>query len=261
MPAINPERLAEEIMEIQKLVGDPQKLRSRVMDLFEFFSDRTRRSQSSLRLGHADKKFGVPQPVMHAVERGLIQSVSEHPELGSAIISEFWQVDYREIRHLSIALLFERSLDEVLAFSEIWSMETKDMELLSRLAQMLVLSWREERYRDFSQTTSSWLKENNTRRSIFTLLTFQTAVTRSDFSELPMIFQLLQAHDVPGNSELQRSFHSLLQVLIERSEAETARFLLDLVEKDVSTGRRLIRAVIEFFSPDQQSLLKRALST
>ena len=135
------------------------------------------------------------------------------------------------------------------------------MEILSKLAQMLVLSWREERYKDFSQITSTWMKDNNPRRNNFALLTFQTAVKHSDFSELPIIFQLLQAHDVPGNSKLQRSFHSLLKVLIERSEAETARFLLDLVEKDISTGRKLIRAVMESFSPDQQSRLKRALST
>jgi hypothetical protein len=261
MPAINPERLAEEIREIQKLVGDPQKLRSRIMDLFDFFSDRTRRSQSSLRLGHADKKFGIPHPVMQAVERGLIQSVSEHPEIRPAIISEFWQVDYREIRLLAIALLIESTLEEVLAFSEIWSLETKDMELLSKLAQMLVSSWRKRRYSKFSQTTSSWLKGNNSRRSIFALLTFQTAVKHEGFSELPMIFQLLQTHDVPGNSKLQRSFHSLLQVLIERSEAETARFLLDLAEKDASTGRKIVRAVIDSFSPDQQSRLKHVLST
>ena len=37
MPAVHPERLAEEVKQIQGLIRDPKKLRWRVMDIFEFY--------------------------------------------------------------------------------------------------------------------------------------------------------------------------------------------------------------------------------
>jgi hypothetical protein len=69
MPAINPEKLAQEIKEIQQAVENPSTLRWRIVNLFEFYSDRTRRSQSTLKLGHADKRYGIPHPVLDTLER------------------------------------------------------------------------------------------------------------------------------------------------------------------------------------------------
>jgi hypothetical protein len=261
MPAVHPERLAEEVKQIQGLIRNPKKLRWRVMDIFEFYADRTRRSKASLRSGHADKKYGIPHPVLHAFERGLKQSVLEHPELSIAISEELWQTDFRETRYLAITLLENRPLEDILKYAEIWSLEIKDQALMQKLAQTLVSSWRIENFQGLSNISAKWLKGEHTSIKMVTLMTLRYVVDDPDFSDLPLIFHLLDDHDVVGNADLRRVLHDLLRSLIHRSEPEAARFLLDILERDASTGRKWIRALLECFSSDQQLMFKRALST
>ena len=261
MPAVNPERLVEEVKEVQGLIGNPSRLRWRVVEILEFYSDRIKRSQATLRSGHADKKYGVPRPVLHALERGLKQSLSDHPELSTAILEEFWGMDYRETRYLAIKLLEIQPLEDVLRVAETWSVEMKDRELLGTLAQTLVSSWRIVYFQDFSQMTSKWLHEKRTPLKSLAMATLRSAVDDPGFSDLPYIFSLLKVQDIVRNVSLRRALIDLLRALIRRSEAESARFLLDILDMDASTGRKLIRALLECFSPDQRLRLKRALST
>jgi hypothetical protein len=261
VPAINPERLAQEVNDVKELIGNPPKLRWRVLDILDFYADRTRRSPASLRPGHADKKFGVPRPVLNALERGLKESTQEHPELRTTVSEELWRMDYRETRYLAITLLETRPLEEILNVVESWSLETKDYELLRKLALTLVTSWKKDHFRGFSSASTKWLKGQQIPLKLFAMLTFQSAVDDPDFSDVPLIFRFLRVYDFGGIPEINRAVSDLIRSLSQRSEAESARFLLDLLEKDAPTGRKLIRSVMECFSPDQQLRLKHALST
>jgi hypothetical protein len=261
MPAVHPERLAEEVKQVQGLIKNPKKLRWRVMDIFEFYADRTRRSKASLRSGHVDKKYGIPRPVLQAFERGLKESVSEHPELGIAISEELWRTDFRETRYLAITLLENRPLEDVFTHVENWSLELKDQALMQKMAQILVSSWRIDNFQGLSNISIKWLKGQQPSLKMVTLMTLQYVVDDLDFSDLPLIFHLLQDHNAIGNAELRRVLHDLLRSLIRRSEPEAARFLLDILERDALIGRKWIRALLECFSSDQQLRFKRALST
>jgi hypothetical protein len=179
----------------------------------------------------------------------------------ASIASDLWEVDYREVRYLAITLLEELSFKEILQQVEIWVMDSNDLELVKKLAKTLVTSWKEENFKDFSSTLKGWLQSNSIRRQVFALIVFQSVVQDADFSDLPLVFNLLRTHNIPANSALKRPFHDLLKTLIERSQPETARFLLDVLEKEPSLGSRLIRSVLEYFPTDQQARLKRALST
>jgi hypothetical protein len=261
MPAVHPERLTEEVNQIQGLIDNPKKLRWRLMGIFEFYADRTRRSKVSLRSGHADKKYGIPRPVLQAFERGLKESVSEHPELGLAISEELWQIDFRETRYLAITLLEHHPLEDIITHVENWSFEMKDQMLMKKLAQILISSLRIENFQGLSTISTKWLKGQQISLKMITLMALRCAVDDSDFLDLPLIFHILQDHDVIGNGELKRVLHDLLRSLIQRSEPEAAHFLLDILERDASTGRKWIRALLECFSSDQQLRFKRALST
>jgi hypothetical protein len=261
MPAVHPERLAEEVKQVQGLIDHPKKLRWRLMDIFEFYADRTRRSKASLRSGHADKKYGIPRPVLQTFERGLKQSVSEHPELGRAILEELWRTDFRETRYLAITLLENRPLADIVTQTENWSKELKDQALMQKLAQILVSSLRADNFEGLSEISAKWLKGHPTSLQKVTLMAMKYAVGDSDFSDLPLIFHLLQDHDVVGRGELRKVVHDLLRLLVQRSEPETARFLLDILGRDATTGRKWIRILLECFSSDQQLRFKRALST
>ena len=261
MPAVNPERLAEEVKQVQGLIENPNKLRWRVMEIFEFYADRTRRSKASLRAVHAVKKYGIPRPVLRAFERGLKQSVSEHSELGIAISGELWRTDFRETRYLAITLLENRPLEDIINHVENWAFDLKDQVLMQKMAQILVSSLRIVNFQGLSKMSVKWLEGQQTSLKMVVLMALRCAVDDSDFLDLPLIFHLLQDHDVIGNAELRRVLHDLLRSLIQRSEPEAARFLLDILELDASTGRKWIRILLECFSSDQQLRFKRALST
>jgi hypothetical protein len=261
MPAVHPERLAEEVKQVQGLINRPKKLRWRVVDILEFYADRTRRSKAALRRGHADKKFGVPRPVLYALERGLKQSVLEHPEQGVAISEELWRTDFHETRYLAITLLEYRALEELLSTAETWALEIDDHKLLEKLAQTLASLWKIKNYSDFPRISKKWLQEGPIAIKNFALITFRCAVDDPSFLDLPLIFRIIKDDEVVRNNKLKRVLHDLLRSLIQRSEPEAAHFLLDIIERDPTIGRKFIRALLECFSPDQQSRLKNALST
>jgi len=261
MPAINPDKLAKEVKQIQNLVGNPRELRWRVMELFEFYSDRTQRRSSSPTASHTEKQFRVPHPVTQAVKRGLKKSLTEFQEYRTDISNELWNTNYRETKILAIALLEDLPFEEILKYAETWSTETKDIEILTKLAKTLVSSWKEVNYSGFLSTSTKWLIDDHFHRKVFSLLVFHQVVLEPDFSDLPLIFRLLQDHKVAEFPELRKILHGLLRALAQRSAPETARFLLDILEQDNSLGRKLIKVLLECFPHDQQELLKRALST
>jgi hypothetical protein len=260
MPAISPERLADEVKSVQGLISNPKKLRWQVMGILEFYADRTRRSQASLRTVHTDKKFGVPRPVLYALERGLKESISQHPETASAIMEEFWRTEYREMRYLAISFLDNFTFKDLLEVVENWSMELKDSELLTKVAQTFLSSWEKENFYEFSTILTDWLQGQQRQLKNLSLITLTLAVDDPNFTDLPFIYPLLKIEGIMDNSAIRKNLQGLIRALIRRSEAETARFLLDLLERDTSNGRKLVRAVLENFSPDYRLRLKRALS-
>jgi len=260
MTSIQPERLAKEVEEIRGLIMDPPRLRRRVVEMYDFFSDRTRRSRTSIRSKDVERKFGVPIPVMKALERGLKQSIKENSEYGPEVSEELWQVDYREPRLLAIALLDNCPLDAIFHRVEKWSQDTKDYELQARLAEILVIQWGRGGYRDFPKTITNWLKSKRLQRKLLSLLTMQFAVQDPVFEDIPQVFHLIRIHEISNDPQLRRAFHELLRSLIQRSSSETARYLLDVFEGQEQVGRRLVKELLPDFPSEEQIRLRHALS-
>jgi hypothetical protein len=261
MPAIDPAWLAKEVEEIRASFMDSSAVRRRVIDLLEFFSDRTRHPGTSIRISDVEKNFGAPRPVIHALERGLKQMVLEHPDCEAAISEELWKTEYRESRTIAIALIQTRSFDEFLLQVEGWSQQTDDVYLLESLARTLSSKWGAEDYKDFAQIILKWLRSETKSLQILATLCMQSVVMDKRFNDLPCIFNLILAHEFGEDLHLRRVFSGLVQALIQRSAPEAARFLLDLSEKDATMGRKLIRDFLDQFPDQQQPRLNHILSS
>jgi hypothetical protein len=261
MTSIKPERLAKEVEEIQNLITDPPRLRSRIVNVLEFYSDRTRRSQTAIRSKGGGRKFGVPSPVMKALERALRQSIVEDPAYASEISEALWQVKYRESRLLAIALLDQNPLNLLLEKVENWSQETKDYEVLGKMAEILIDQWGREGYVDFSEGLSNWLESETLTHKLLAILAMHAAARDPGFEDIPQIFYLIRVHEVVGYSQLHRGLNDLLRSLIQRSSSETARFLFDVFELNQFNGRRLVKELLPDFPSDDQRRLRQVLST
>jgi hypothetical protein len=261
MPAVDPVWLEREVEEIRASLADASAVRHRVIDLLEFFSDRTRHPGASLRLNDVEKNFGAPRPVVRALERGLKEMVSEYPDYEAPISDELWQAEYRESRLIAIALIQRRSFHDVRLQVETWSQQTEDMDLLKSLAKTLLFKWRDECYVDLPQIISTWLRSGKMPLQTLCILSMQGVVSDKDFDDLPSVFNLVLTHELANDVRLRRIFRNLVQALIHRSAPEAARFLLDLAERDASNGRKLIREFLDQFPDQQQVRLKRVLSS
>ena len=261
MTSIQPEQLANEVNDIRSLISEPPKLRSKLVEILEFYSDRTRRSQTSIRSKDAERKFGVPNPVMKALERGLKQSILENLDYASEISEELWEVNYREPRLLAIVLLEHCDYDAIMNRVEAWSLMTKDYEILSKLAETLVLQWGSMGYSKFSEIVTKWLKSKKTERRLLSLLTLQFVASAPDFEDIPHIFHLIRVYEISNVQKLRRAYYDLLRSLVQRSSAETARYLLDVYETHEQRGRRLIKELLPEFPSEEQGRLQRVLLT
>jgi len=260
MTSIKPERLAKEVEEIQNLISDSPKLRSRIVDVLEFYSDRIRRSQAAIRSKGGGRKFGVPFPVMKALERGLRQSIVKDSADATEISEALWQVQYRETRLLAIALLDQSPLNLLLEKVEDWSQETKDYEVLRKMAETLVYQWGREGYAGFGETLSDWLESETLTHKLIAILSMHAAARDPGFEDIPQIFYLIRVHEVADYSQLHRGLHDLLRSLIHRSSSEAARFLFDVFELNQRNGRKLVKELLPDFPSDDQLRLRQVLS-
>jgi hypothetical protein len=259
MTSIQPDRLAKEVNQLGDLVHDPPRLRQHVVDVLEFYSDRTRRPRRSSRIKAIERKYGVAKPVMAALTRALDRIALENPYLAEGISDELWQAPYRETRLLAIRLLSKVSFHPVWIRAETWSQETKDYELLAKLAEVLVDHWSKAGFIDFNEKLADWMKSSIKGRHLISLLVLHFASIDQDFEKHPYVFHLIRVHEISNDPLQRRALLDLLRVLIQRSPAESARYLIDVSELNKQKGRRLVKSLLPEFPKEEQSRLKQVL--
>lgn len=260
MPAVDPDRLDREIRAILRSFSDPPRLARQVLDHFEFYADRAKRSAAQD--GH-ELNGNVPrvaQPVLRIMQRRFAAAAAADPDQSLIVSQALWETGWIDARLLAASILEPLTGNAIPGVVEAWSLATRDRSILRALAQSALSGWRRAHPDEFLKRCRTWLRARKEPKRILALCALQSAVEDPAFPAVPAVLESLErlAQSVRGDS--RRALHHLIEALAERTPVETARFLLDELEAGVSGADRLIRACIEAFPSRQQASLQASLS-
>ncbi|NIS79974.1 MAG: hypothetical protein GTO14_07160 [Anaerolineales bacterium] len=260
MAAVNPARLNTQVGELLACLHDPVALRRECLEILDFYADRTRRPSVSSSADDAVRIFRVPRPVIRALGTGLKTRVIERPDLAYAAASALWEAGYRETRQLACVILGAYRQSEIADWVTDWVPSCEDRVALAELARVGLQGWRANDVAMFLSKVAEWLESSSLRMRVFSLQALDAAAHDEDFDELPTVFRLITGRVATSQGREKRSLYSLVNTLATRSPPETARFLIDEINREGGAARKMTRSLIENFPSRQRILLERTLS-
>jgi hypothetical protein len=260
MPAIRPARLRREAEEIQGLVGDPSALRWRVVDLLEFYADRTKRYGMSERIADATVRFHVPTPVMHAFKSALVRATNQDLEGSLAIAEELWTVEVQEARLLAVTVLANASPEHFIPMIPVWAKAIRDsrvLEALANLAYTVLVSQSNDTLRD---QAGKWLLSRREPLQKLAIYTLKAAASDGQKDQVHTVFETLLNVGFRKNLISRPEYAALLEFLILKNSPETAGYLLQGLKRGRGDMKRIVRELIPHFPVAQRRRLESEIS-
>jgi len=260
MPAIDPSRLEKQVRAVMEAFADPPRLRSRCLDVLEFYASRVRSSGGEGRRG-AGRALGVPAAVLRELERGLRTAAAAEGHAAAMAAETLWTTSVQEARLLAIALLERQPVDDLPEWVRAWAQAADDALLLERLASGPLRLIRQSNADLFWRTLAACFESREPSQMTLGLLALQDAIARVDAADLPRLFALLTQAPPLQVGDAWRAHVAVLRETARRSPAEAARYLVDEIERGRPGAGRLARQVIEEFPTRQQEALRQSLRT
>jgi hypothetical protein len=257
MPAIDPSRLEQQIARVTEVFGDPARLRSRCLDLLEFYASRIRPNYSVGRTGTV-RSLGVPAPVMRRLEQALGEKAIADSYAGAMAAEILWATPVMETRWLAIGLTEHQPLTSLPDWIAAWSQSAEDPQLLERLAAGPMRRLRDGDPELFWRTEAAHLSYQDSASTV-ALVALQQTIPALEADGLPRVFALLGSTPVPTAGESWRAYLEVLKAAAHRSSPETARFLVDEIEHARPGATRVARQLLADFPPSQRSAVRDAL--
>lgn len=263
MPAIHLPRLRRQAVELAEKFENPRAFNQELKDLFEFYSDRTRRPGQTGAPPPLIKVYKVPEPVLQRIYLEMVPLARSNPEKAFDLVGALWEEPLFEHRLIACRLLGKIPASEhqrLLALIEEWVDENEEESLLESIATHSLARLREENPELFTAQIERWLGSKRIKYQKLGLIALLAQLTATEFENLPVVYRLLGMHMPTASKGLRPYLLDLLKPLARRSPLETAFFLRQSLEgSDNPVIPWLIRRSIEFFPKDVQSSLKAAL--
>ncbi len=262
MTAINPARLKIQCAELSENFSHPAKFIPALHDLLGFYAARIRQTSLS-RTPLTLQTYQVPAPVQRALISELEDYLKEKPILGLNLVDALWKEEWVEFRQLAIICLGKLppfDPDPILNRIKSWlnSCIAEDIRhsiMIQGLTQ-LVEEKPELIFEFIGDLISSGSKMNH-QAALFGLAAF---AENPDFDNLPVIYSRLAEILQHEETGLMKEIITLLKILQQRSEQETAYFLKrQLAAAAKPRIFRVTRQIIGKFNADNRVILREAI--
>ncbi len=258
MPAIHPDRLKREAEELQGLIENPRNLRWRVVELLEFYADRTKRHAAKAKLADATTRYRVPTPVMQALRTSLTRLTQPNPRQAHEIAQLFWEVRAQEVRLLAVAIL--GNAEDPFETIQMWARSTRDPIILHSLANLAHQSLKTHAIDVYKDRVSRWLLSRRDPLQQLAFFILLTAAEDNVEDHLPMIFEILTSVGFRRQLISRPGYSALLEFLTKENPAETAGYLLVGLKRGRANLYPVIKDLLPFFPASQRDQLDLVIS-
>lgn len=260
MPAILPDRLRAQVIAVVQAFEDPPTLVRRVIDVLEFYADRTRRPSRAAEGESVPWAYGAPGPVMRELKRAVQARahVQTHEVWDQA--EALWTAGYRETQIIAAVLAGTHAADNAMNWAQEKAPQALDGRVLEALGGETISEWRLENPREFLLQTSAWIESGEEKLRALGLAALTHAVDDARFEDIPSVFPLLQGLASMVQGEPKRQLAQLMRSLARRSPPEAARVLREERIRGGEQAHWLVKASLGAFPSRLQRELRRGLS-
>ena len=260
MPAVDLNRLKHQIDGLIWRFTRPAEFVQELHGIFSFYADRVYRPGELVEKKSSIQAYHVHSLVMRQLEIDLHQRCIENPGAALSLIDTLWQESMLEPRILAAALLGKLPLNyqqDICNRLVSWSGQTTDEILLRTLLEKGTSRLRQEKPEDWIQILKDWGTSERTGVQRAMLYAILSLLQNPEYENLPPLFDLTAIVIKSHPQALQRELIEVTTLLKERSPAECAYFLRQIIRLGVSEATaRLLRKIIALFDePVRSSLL------
>jgi hypothetical protein len=228
MPAIQPALLKTQIAQIITYFDRPADFLRALVDMLEFYADRTLRPGGSGSPPPLIDAYHVPRQVMRQIQRELASKVAGNSSAALELADALWTQPWLEIRLLAIYLVGEvppEPPERVLERVRSWEASCSEGRLVEALLDKGIARLRQESQPEYLSLLEDWIHASSLSTQQLALRAMRPLVSESEFDNLPLLFRWIAPLARESGAELGPDLIDVLRTLGERSPQETAYFL------------------------------------
>jgi hypothetical protein len=260
MPAVDLARLTREVDRLTQAFGVPADLLRATLDVLEFYAERARRPMASGATLERGRSLDVPAPVVRAIGAGLQKQARLHPEGCLPVADVLWEARTRETQVLACWILAVRTDAEVADWLERRVADMDDPGVLRAAVDRALQGWRQAEAKAYIDQIDRWLGSPRSALQALGLRALESALDLPELEDLQRAYRGLSLLPRPVRGEARHALAAVLAGLAQRSPAETTRFLIEEIERDVPGIDRLVRSLAAALPLPQRDRLAAALA-
>ena len=261
MPAIQPAVLRQQAALLAEHFDQPIAFQRSLRHLLELYADRAHRSGQLGIPPPLSPAYHVRPPVLRQILLELRPLIVEYPEQALLLCDALWMDEYYEFRILAIRILGQiipSPQERVLQRIREWIESQPEKRIVEAIIQEGCLRLQDEQPQAYFKLVETWIDQPNAYYQQTGLNALQPVVESGKFTNLPVIFRLLQplVYSIPP--AIKQEIIDLLKALARNSPYETAYFLRQNLTDYENPGYPfLMRQVLECFPSDLQESLRQ----
>ena len=260
MPAIDLTRLSREVERLQSVFASPVEVLRGTLDVLDFYAERARRPAVLPAAEDRGRSLDVPAPVLRAIGMGLHRQAAAQPEVRWPVAQAFWDAELRETRILACWILSGLGEGDVAAWVERRAADLDDQAVVTAVVERALLGWRLASGKAYIEQIERWLGSSRSALHALGLRALEAGLEIPELEDLHRAYQALARLPHPVRGEARHALADLLATLAKRSPAETTRFLLEGIDRELPGIERLARSLLGNLPPVQRDRLSAALT-
>lgn len=253
MPAIQPVRLKIQISQLVEKYASPNDFVAALKDLFDFYSDRTRKSGMGKPMYSLTRSYNVPIQVTRQIERALQPVATAEAENALQLADILWGDNWLECRQLALTILGwipAIPAENLVARVKNWGEESRTDRLMSASLAKALLSLGKNSPEIIFELLDYWLNSSDTGTRKLGLRIIPSLVSDPTFRYLPRIFNLLTPFVQRVSLVPDADLVEAIRMLAQRSPKETSYYLRRNLTLSENPGvYALIRQSLDAFPP------------
>ncbi|MDX9863738.1 MAG: hypothetical protein RBT34_02920 [Anaerolineaceae bacterium] len=263
MPAIQLNRVREQINKLLWLFTQPAAFQRSLHELLGFYADPIFRAGQTTRNMILIPSYHSPKLLLQQLELALYPRVQENPTAALILADTLWQDKYLEPRQVAASILGQLPIEHAEAVTQRiteWSSASQPAPLMDALLTRGTDRLRLQSPHILYALAADWLSDPDVKIQLLGLKLIHPLVQSPEFENLPEIFTLLR---LPLQNLSPRNLtetRHIIQALARKSPSETAYFLRQSLSMDASKDLiRLIRKSLPAFPTETQERLRQAI--
>jgi len=265
MPAIQLERLLQQIKQFLDPALSPQQFSSNLIELLEAHANLSYRPGTEIQVKNIILSYKPGPLVMYQIQNKLTTIGQTYPQKALLFADQIWLHDFLETKQLAAVIIGALPVEyftEASHHLETWFHTTADKQIRYYLLQLGSENIRKNNLKEWLKIIQDSVGTSDLQKIHFGINAIEILAEDKSFENYPVIYAITNQIVERKKDNFTNTLVKIYQAIISRAPNETAYFLQhSLLSAPTEQKIKFIRRCINFFPPEQQKKLRAAIKT